>query len=168
MSRPLKPFVVRYGIAVGSVGLALSINLILNDLEQIPSVVFLAAVLVSSWYAGLGPGLMATALSTLALDLLLPSDFYSLDFGPPTWVWLATYVGAAIFINWHHEAQRRLIAALRLQDQKRSELDGGAGPTSGNFLSPVSLTLAVLKSRGTGKTRRSSRPAPPRNGRSAR
>jgi signal transduction histidine kinase len=150
VSRPLKPFVVRYGIAIASVGLALLINQSLNKLEQIPSVVFLAAVLVSSWYAGLGPGLMATVLSTLALDFFFLPDFYSLDFGPTTWVWLATYVGAAIFINWHHEAQRRLIAALRLQDQRRGEFMTVLAHELRNFLSPVSLTLAVLKSRGTG------------------
>ena len=150
MSRPLKPFVVRYGIAIASVGLALLINLSLDKLEQLPSVVFLAAVLVSSWYAGLGPGLMATVLSTLALDFFFLPDFYSLDFGPATWVWLVTYVGAAIFINWHHEAQRRLIAALRLQDQRRGEFMTVLAHELRNFLSPVSLTLAVLKSRGTG------------------
>jgi signal transduction histidine kinase len=142
--------VTRYGVAVASVGLALLINLSLNKLEQIPSVVFLAAVLVSSWYAGLGAGLTATVLSTLALDFFFLPDFYSLDFGPTTWVWLATYVGAAIFINWHHEVQRRHIAALRLQDRRRGEFMTVLAHELRNFLSPVSLTLAVLKSRGTG------------------
>jgi hypothetical protein len=56
VSRPQKPFLIRYGIAVASVGLALAINLLLKNLEQIPSVLFLAAVLISSWYGGLGRG----------------------------------------------------------------------------------------------------------------
>ncbi len=150
MSRPASSFVIRYSIAVGSVALALSINLILSNLEQIPTVVFLATVLISSWYAGLGGGLTATVLSTLALDYFFIPNLYSLDFGAATWVWLATYVGAALLINWHHEAQRRLIAALRLQDRKRSELMAVLAHELRNFLSPVSLTLAVLKSRGTG------------------
>ena len=67
---------------------------------------FLAAVLVSSWYAGRGAGLTATVLSTLALDFFFLPNFYSLDFGPSTWVWLATYLSAALFINWHHEVAR--------------------------------------------------------------
>lgn len=150
MSRSQKPFVIRYGIAVASVGLALGINLLLKNWEQIPSVLFLAAVLVSSWYGGLGAGLTATVLSTLALDFFFLPTTYSLDFGPATWVWLATYLGAAFFINWHHEMQRRLILALRLQDQRRSEFMTVLAHELRNFLSPVSLTLAVLKSRGNG------------------
>jgi len=150
VSRPQKPFVIRYGIAVASVGLALAINLLLKNWEQIPSVVFLAAVLVSSWYGGLGAGLTATVLSTLALDFFFLPTTYSLDFGPATWVWLATYLGASLFINWHHEAQRRLILALRLQDRRRGEFMTVLAHELRNFLSPVSLTLAVLKSRGAG------------------
>ncbi|HEY3571316.1 MAG TPA: ATP-binding protein [Thermoanaerobaculia bacterium] len=150
MSWPQKPFVIRYGIAVASVGLALVINLLLKNLEQIPSVLFLAAVLVSSWYGGLGAGLTATVLSTLALDFFFLPTTYSLDFGPATWVWLATYLGAAFYINWHHERQRRLILALRLQDRRRGEFMTVLAHELRNFLSPVSLTLAVLKSRGNG------------------
>jgi signal transduction histidine kinase len=150
VTRPASSLVLRYGIAVGSVALALGVNLSLSHLEQTPSVVFLVAVLVSSWYAGLEGGLTATVLSTLALDYFFIPNLYSLDFGAATWVWLATYVGAALLINWHHEVQRRLIAALRLQDRKRSELMVVLAHELRNFLSPVSLTLAVLKSRGTG------------------
>jgi signal transduction histidine kinase len=152
VSRPQKPFVIRYGIAVASVGLALAINLLLNRLEEIPSVLFLAAVLVSSWYGGLGAGLTATVLSTLGLDFYFLPDLHSrsLDFGPATWVWLGTYLGAAFFINWQHERQRRLILALRLQDRRRGEFMTVLAHELRNFLSPVSLTLAVLKSRGNG------------------
>lgn len=150
MSRPALSFVVRYSVAVGSVALALLVNLFLNRLEQIPSVVFLAAVLVSSWYGGLEGGLTATVLSTLALDFFFIPDLYSLDFGPATWVWLATYLGAAVLINWHHEVQRRLIDALGVQNQKKSEFMAVLAHELRNFLSPVSLTLAALKSRGAG------------------
>lgn len=150
MSRPVRSFLIRYSVAVSSVALALLINLSLSRLEQIPSVVFLAAVLISSWYAGLGAGLTATVLSTLALDFFFLPDLYSLDLGPSTWIWLVTYLGAALLINWHHEVQRRLIASLRLQERRRSELMTVLAHELRNFLSPVSLALAALKSRGTG------------------
>jgi signal transduction histidine kinase len=149
VDRPQQHWVIRYGIAVASVGLALAINLALRGFEH-SSVLFLVAVLVSSWYAGLGAGLAATLLSTLALDFFFFPTVYSLDFGPATWVWLATYLGAAFFINWHHEAQRRLILALRVQDRRRGEFMTVLAHELRNFLSPVSLTLAVLKARGAG------------------
>ncbi len=141
---------MRYGAAVAAVALTLSVNLLLRGMEQIPSVLFLVAVLASSWYAGLGPGLLATVLSTLALDFFFLPNLYSLDFGPGTWIWLATYLGAASLINWHHEVQRRLIAALALQDRKKSEFMAVLAHELRNFLSPVSTTLAILQSRGAG------------------
>src|SRR3569623_1666926 len=88
VDRPQQPFVIRYGIAVASVGLALLVTLALRGFER-SSVLFLVAVLVSSWYAGLGAGLTATVLSVLALDFFFLPTIYSLDFGSATWVWLA-------------------------------------------------------------------------------
>ena len=99
-------------------------------------------MLISSWYGGVGGGLTATVLSTLVLDDFFFPNLYFLDFGPATWVWLATYLGAAFLINWHHEVQRRPIVALRLQDRKRSELMAVLAHELRNFLSPVSLSLA--------------------------
>jgi signal transduction histidine kinase len=147
MSRPALYFATRYGVAVVSVAFALALNLFIS-LEQLPTVVFLVAVTVSAWYGGLGGGLAATVLSALALDYFFLPDIHVLDFGPATWVWLATYLVAAILINWLQEAQRRLIAALRLKDGQKSEFMAVLAHELRNFISPVSNTVAVLKLHG--------------------
>ena len=63
--------VVRYGIAVASVLLALALTLHVQPLFDSTSFsLFFAAVMVSAWYGGLGPGLVATATSTAAALVL--------------------------------------------------------------------------------------------------
>lgn len=63
-------WVVRYGAAVLAAGLALLLQwqlvpLFGSDPNASPFIVFFAAVMVAAWFGGLGPGLLATALSAL-------------------------------------------------------------------------------------------------------
>lgn len=61
-----------YAVVVGSVGGAALITWLLRPHMQLaPSIVFLAAVIVSAWYGGVAPGLTASALSILTFELLL-------------------------------------------------------------------------------------------------
>lgn len=149
MSRPKLSLPTRYGAAVATVALAVAINLLLADLQH-PSAIFLAAVAVSAWYLGLGPGLVATALSAIALDYFFRPDTYPLDFGPATWVWLATYVGTAVLINGIHETQRRFILVLRDNDRQKSEFMTELAHELRNFISPTANALATLEACGAG------------------
>ncbi len=69
-----------YSVAVLTVLVALLVTQLLrwqwNQLPFYP--LFLAAVMVSSWYGGIGPGLLATALATLACDYFIISPLYFL------------------------------------------------------------------------------------------
>src|SRR5215210_3074845 len=62
--------VLRYGVATLAVGVALLIKLLLDPLtvQDTPFLLVFSAIIVSAWYGGLGPGLMATGLSVLATD----------------------------------------------------------------------------------------------------
>jgi hypothetical protein len=56
---------LRYGGAVASVAVALGVKLLLDPFIGQHSFLLLAgAVMVSAWFGGLGPGLLATALAT--------------------------------------------------------------------------------------------------------
>ncbi len=61
---------LRYGVAALAVGVALGIKLLLDPLtvQDTPFLLVFGAIIVSAWYGGLGPGLMATAVSALATD----------------------------------------------------------------------------------------------------
>src|SRR5207244_12264960 len=60
---------------------------------------FLGAVMLSSWVGGLGPGIMATALSTLAADYFLVPPLYTITFDASRIVQLSAFVCiASLFI----------------------------------------------------------------------
>lgn len=61
-----------YEIAVGSTIVALFLSLNLEALIHRPTVIlFLVNVALSTWYGGLRPGVIATALSALAINYFL-------------------------------------------------------------------------------------------------
>ena len=70
----------RYGIAVLSVALAAVVRLALEPVlgADAPLPIFAAAVIVASWCGGLGPGLLATALSVLIGAYLFLEPRYSI------------------------------------------------------------------------------------------
>jgi signal transduction histidine kinase len=75
---------LRYGVALLAVGLSLLIKLYLKrhmemGMEQeAPFMLSLAAVMVSGWYGGLGPGLVATILAVIIGDYFFMEPFHAL------------------------------------------------------------------------------------------
>src|SRR4030095_254994 len=67
----------RYGLAVVTVGAALVIT---KSLEQYTDItpLFYAAIVVSAWFGGMGPGLLAVVLATIALDYYFIPPLYTL------------------------------------------------------------------------------------------
>src|SRR5215211_8235817 len=61
---------LRYGVAVLAVGVAFLIKLLLDPLivQETPFLLVFGAIMVSAWYGGLGPGLLATFTAGLATD----------------------------------------------------------------------------------------------------
>jgi PAS domain S-box-containing protein len=80
------PF-LRYGVAVLAVGVAFAIKLLLDSLivQDVPFLLVFGAIMVSAWYGGLGPGLLATVAAGLMADyfFLPPKGSFS-GFGPET------------------------------------------------------------------------------------
>lgn len=61
---------LRYGVALLAVGLALLVQMLLvpwfeTSPDATPFLTFFAAMMVAAWFGGLGPGLLATAISAL-------------------------------------------------------------------------------------------------------
>jgi PAS domain S-box-containing protein len=67
---------LRYGVAVLAVGVAFLIKLLLDPLmvQGTPFLLIFGAIMISAWYGGLGPGLLAALTGGLAADyFFLPS-----------------------------------------------------------------------------------------------
>src|SRR5882757_2346690 len=69
---PARAPILRYGVAVLSIILALIPALLVSDVVESRLVVFAVAVMVSAWYGGWKPGLAATSFA------LTVSAYYSL------------------------------------------------------------------------------------------
>jgi C4-dicarboxylate-specific signal transduction histidine kinase len=81
---------------------------------------FLAAVMAAGWFGGIGPGLFAVLLSTLAVDyFIMPPtrDFSILAEDIP---YFSAFVISALLAGWLSSARRRAEASLRLA---RDELE---------------------------------------------
>src|SRR5215216_3127181 len=61
---------LRYGVAVLAVGVAFGLKLLLDPLivQDVPFLLVFGAIMVSAWFAGLGPGLLATVAAGLTTD----------------------------------------------------------------------------------------------------
>jgi PAS domain S-box-containing protein len=118
---PLLRHLLRYGLAVISVGAALLLTELLEPaVKATPSALFFAAVTVSAWYGGLWPGILASLLSTLTLDyyFIQPVHDFSLFFADVPLFAVSALMAALI------SAQR--VTRLRVEGvlrQSRDELE---------------------------------------------
>src|SRR5262245_16158643 len=73
---------LRYFVAIAATAAVFTIRFLLGSTlgDVAPLVMFTLSVVVSAWYGGLGPGLLATALSALLGDYFFIEPFYSFYF----------------------------------------------------------------------------------------
>ncbi|MEH2451018.1 ATP-binding protein [Nostoc sp.] len=110
---------LHYTIALLSVALGLGGTLLLRPyLSATPSALFFAAVMVSAWYGGFAPGLVATVLSTLVITYLFFQPLHPLNItNQDILVRLVVFMITAGLIVWLNEsrrtAQRKAEASLK-------------------------------------------------------
>jgi PAS domain S-box-containing protein len=90
---------IRYSVALGVVGATLAVRLALLPYlgRDVPFISFFLAVVVSSWFGGFGPGILATAVSALAgryFILNVPGE------EGPAWVIAMLFAGQGALIAY--------------------------------------------------------------------
>jgi C4-dicarboxylate-specific signal transduction histidine kinase len=120
------PSAVGYGLAVLAVTAATIIQHF-GDMHFAVTPSFVCAVLLSAWFGGLGPGLLATALSLLALKYYFvpPVTTFTIDAAYiPSIVLFAL---AALFVTWlsarERSSAKSLVYARDQLDLKLDELE---------------------------------------------
>jgi PAS domain S-box-containing protein len=111
---PRPPAIWTYAIAFLSVIAALLVSrLPAVHLQDAPVSLFLCAVLVSAWFGGVGPGLLATGLSALAFNYYFLPPTHSL--GPKTdeIPRLVIFIVSALFVGSLSAAERNAMESLR-------------------------------------------------------
>src|SRR6266496_9153 len=120
-TRRITSFVLRNGLAVLSVAAALAITELLRTyFEPTPNSLFFCAIVVSSWFGGLGPGLLSGILSVGVIDYYFIFPRYILAVNPEDVPRLAVFLISATAISWLSGEQKRAKESLR---QARDELD---------------------------------------------
>lgn len=136
-TRASKREILRYGLAVVSVAAALAIKLVLRQfqLEYPISTTFLAAIAITFWYAGTGPGILSLVLSIAAFSffvlpyqvdyrIVLPDgsikSVYASAVGLSHFLYIFYFSFVALLISWFSASRRR---AERLLSEARSDLE---------------------------------------------
>src|SRR5262245_33759722 len=108
-----------YGLALLTVGLAVLLTLVGGPLSQeIPLLFFFVAVLLSAWYGGLGPGLLATLMcaAVLASCFLAPCSAWGTSGGEL--LRLGVFVGVALLLCFLSATRQQAEAARRESEER--------------------------------------------------
>ena len=115
--QPARAPILRYGVAVLSTTLALIPALLLPNIAESRLAVFAVAVMVSAWYGGWKPGMVATAFALTVSSYFsfsteqTPAQFRS------TMLRLALFVVLAALICWFNAALRAAQEGLRRSEK---------------------------------------------------
>ena len=80
------------------------------------SPLYIAAIMVTGWFGGLGPGLFATALAAGASVYLFIDPVYSFRISPPDMLRLVVFVAVVLLVSW--------------LNARRKDAEAGAGSKS--------------------------------------
>ncbi|TMA54684.1 MAG: DUF4118 domain-containing protein, partial [Deltaproteobacteria bacterium] len=111
----------RYAIPAAAVLAVALVSLLLLPLHVNPAPLFVVAVLVSAWYGGLGPSLLAVVLSVLAIDYFFYPPYYALEFDISDAAWAGMFVLVSALVIWFAQSRKRAEAALRQQAAQLQE-----------------------------------------------
>jgi C4-dicarboxylate-specific signal transduction histidine kinase len=108
----LKSWALRYGLAIATVGVAL---LITNSLEHYTDItpLFYAAIVVSAWFGGMGPGLLAVVLAEISIDYFFVEPLYTLDLAPKHISFLIVFGVLAVLTSWMSAKRKHAESGLR-------------------------------------------------------
>lgn len=109
----------RFGLAVVTVAVALLITKSLVRYTDITPL-FYAAIVISAWFGGRGPGLLAVALATVSIDYYFVEPLYTLRLGGKSFSFLLVFGVLAVVTSWMSSKRRQSEEALR---QARDDLD---------------------------------------------
>src|SRR5713226_965116 len=110
---PKPPAIWGYGIAVVSVGAVLTLSqLPAVHLQDAPVSLFLCAVILTAWFGGIGPGLLATVLSAVAFNYYFLPPIHSLTLKTAEIPRLVIFTVSALFVGALSAAERNATESL--------------------------------------------------------
>jgi PAS domain S-box-containing protein len=114
--------VQRYGLALLSVATALGAAFLLEHyyFSNVEFPLFLFAIALTVWYAGVGPAILAVVLSSLAFNYFFTEPLYSFYVTRAELAYYVAFILFALLIIWFSAVRRRIERELL---QSRDELE---------------------------------------------
>jgi PAS domain S-box-containing protein len=129
MLKVIRSNLLRYGIAVVAVAVASVLTVMIEPLrDKTVFMMYFAAIMISAYYGGLGPGLLATLLSSLTTAYFFIPPFYS--FGAFSWTDLIRFmlfIIVAIMISTLNERRKQAEEEVRRSEEWFSTTLGSIG-----------------------------------------
>jgi PAS domain S-box-containing protein len=119
------PPILRYSLAVVSVALMVGLALLLEHFgfRGVEFPLFLFAIAVSVWYAGLWPGVLAVVLSSLAFNYYFTEPLYTFYVARVDVPYYVIFILFASLLAWFSTIRRRVEQELlRSQDELQKEV----------------------------------------------
>jgi K+-sensing histidine kinase KdpD len=122
--------VLRYGLAVTSFASALGLAILVRryGFRDVEVPLFLFAIAIPVWYAGIGPAILAVVLSGLAFDYFFTLPRYSFSISRSEFPYYAVFILFALLLTWfsavRRHVERQLLQsrdALQREVVKRTE-----------------------------------------------
>jgi K+-sensing histidine kinase KdpD len=117
---------IRYGFSVLCVAIALGLGLACRYYGFLDTELSLfdLAIVVVTWYAGVGPSVLAVVLSTACFDYFFTEPYYSFEVSRAELPYFFLFMGSAAIIAWFVAVRRRIEAdLLRTRDQLQAEVE---------------------------------------------
>jgi PAS domain S-box-containing protein len=123
-------WVARYALALSSVIMALLATASLRH-PEVRGPLFVPAILLSAWYGGIGPGLLAVGLSVVAIHFYLTPPWASPRIvSVDDALYLIVFLLSALVIAWLTARQRRTSQALLQAHDELSSIVGSLRATN--------------------------------------
>jgi signal transduction histidine kinase len=121
LPEPLSAF-RRYGLSVLGVGLSLGVALLLRQFHfgNLEDALFLCAVAMAAWYGGLGPAVLAWALTCVGYDYFFVEPLYTIYIAPSELPYFVVFALFAALVTWFSTVRRRVERELL---QARDDLE---------------------------------------------
>jgi signal transduction histidine kinase len=115
----------RYGLAIVSVAVGLSIALLLRHFQfrDFAVQLLLFAVITTSWFAGTGPSVLAVLLSEVVFDYYFLPPIYSLTIDATSIPSFLIFASFASLVSWFSAKRRRIEEDLRRTRDELKELN---------------------------------------------
>ena len=114
-SRSAGSAAVRYGLAIGSVAVALGIGLLAwrSNIRHVEFTVFLFAIAVTAWYGRTGAAMLAVLLASLAYAYFFAEPIHSFAVNRENLPHYVLFVLFALLVGWFGAVRRRVEEILR-------------------------------------------------------